>query len=412
MKQYKNFINFSEPPDTDSQLKSSRRETSSRKFFLQNPPKKKDEGTKINSMIFTKKEAQKQAKEGAAFFENKLDEPYTNKKKEKNIFQNDYDNLYKAKFKGPKVISENLGFYNNDDTVDFEQNMDEKNKNPPYFGSRFKKMKDNPDRGKGQNAGMKVGFYSKGKQINLDDNEEELPKLAVDLTLEKRLEEFHDIPVSFASFLIKNIKSRYILITTFNKKSIIYERYQRAGNFAAQLSMYAFFMSIFFTIDEKQVAFITGETSEILTFVLYCFLSDIGACFVVHLPAYCFWVNDKKLRKLYNTIREDGGMNVFKQTEEIVNKGRFFWKLLGIIIQIIYIISGFYFSFGFCATYYYQRSTFILALICTIIWDFLVTEFAWEIFIAFLFYFRDIGRIIVFFGTLFNKLRDIKHLAQ
>ena len=105
-------------------------------------------------------------------------------------------------------------------------------------------------------------------------------------------------------------------------------------------------------------------------------------------------------------------MNVLKQIEEIVFKGRIFWNILGVIIEIIYIVAGFYFSFGFCATYYYQRSTFILALICTIIWDFFIAEFAMEIFIAFLYYFKDLGRIMVFFGTLFNKLREIKHLSQ
>ena len=101
-----------------------------------------------------------------------------------------------------------------------------------------------------------------------------------------------------------------------------------------------------------------------------------------------------------------------KETEDIIYKGRTFWKILGIIIQVIYLIMGFYFAFGFCSTYYYQRTTFILALICTLVMDFFVTEFAWEILIAFLYYFRDVGRVIVFFGTLFNKLRDIKHLAQ
>ena len=410
MKQYQHYVNFSEPPDTESQLKSSRRETSSKKFFLPNPPKSKGDGQNMGSMIFLEKETQKKANKGAVFYENELDKN-NNKKKEKNIFQSGYDNLYKAKFKGPKVISENLGFYNINEK-DFEQDMDNENKNPPYFGSRFNRLNKDPERGKGQNSGLRVGFYYKGKQIDLDDNEEELPKLAVDLTFEKRLEEFYDISVPFSAFLMKNIKSRHILITTFDKMSIIYERYQRAGNFAAQLSLFAFFMSIFFTADEKQTAFVTGEKGEILNFVLYCFLSDIASCVAVHLPAYCFWVNDKKLRRLYHTVREDGGMNVLKQTEEIIVKGRFFWKLLGIIIQFIYILGGFYFSFGFCATYYYQRTTFILALICTILWDFFIAEFAWEIFIAFLYYFRDIGRIVVFLGTLFNKLRDIKHLAQ
>ena len=68
-------------------------------------------------MIFTQKDAQKKAKSDNEFFGNQLDEPQKHRKK--NIFQNDYDDMYKAQFKGPKVVSENLGFYNTD-TIDFE----------------------------------------------------------------------------------------------------------------------------------------------------------------------------------------------------------------------------------------------------------------------------------------------------
>jgi hypothetical protein len=413
MKKFKDFVSNSERYDSESNLKSSRRETAKKKFFGSNPPRKGEGGPAINSMVFTEKDQQKKAKSNAAFFQNTLEGQAKNKRKEKNLFQKDYDNLYKANFKGPKVVSENLGFFNKD-TIDFEQDMETDNKNPPYFGKRMRKnaKDDDEDRGKGENADLRVGFMYKGRQIDLDDDADRMPKLAENLTFEQRLEEFHDTSVPFTNFLITNIKNRYILKTTFDKRSIIYERYQRAGNFAAQLSMFAFFMSIFFTADAEQVAYTTGAKDQILNFILYCFLSDVAGCFVVHLPAYCFWINDKKFRSLYNTVREDGGMNVLKQIEDIIYKGRFFWKLLGIIIQVIYIIAGFYFSFGFCATYYYQRTTFILALICTVALDFFVTEFAWEIFIALLYYFRDVGRIIVFFGALFNKLREIKHLSQ
>ena len=63
-----------------------------------------------------------------------------NRRNKKNLFQNDYDDLYKPAFKGPKVVSENLGFYSKD-TLDFEQDNDTGNKNPPYFGRRFPKSK-------------------------------------------------------------------------------------------------------------------------------------------------------------------------------------------------------------------------------------------------------------------------------
>ena len=130
-----------------------------------------------------------------------------------------------------------------------------------------------------------------------------------------------------------------------------------------------------------ELVFVSKDKNQIGNFILYCFCSDILGCLAAHLPAYCFWVNDKKFRKLYTTIRNDGGINVLKQMEDIIKKGRLFWNILGIIIQIVYIVMGFYFAFGFCATYYYQRSTFTLALICTCGFDFLISEFLWEIII-------------------------------
>ena len=412
MDQYRDFTSTSEALNSEANVRSSKRGTTTKKFFGQNPPKK--EKPKINSLIFSEKDQQKVGKSDSLFFRNNndLDTGKKSKRKQKNIFQNEYGDLYKPGFKGPKVVSENLGFYTRD-TIDFEQDMDSENKNPPYFGKRFRKIKGKKEEEnvKGENADMRVGFYFKNKQIDLKDDEEELPELAEKLTFEQKMEEFYNYSLYFKRFLIKNIKSRHILLTAFDRMSFVYERYMRAGNFAAQLSMFAFFLSIFFTNDEKQEFFVTKDKSQFGSLIIYCLLADIFGCIVVHLPAYCFWVNDKKFRQLYNTIRNDGGINILKQMEDITKKGRLFWNILGIVIDVIFILMGFYFAFGFCATYYYQRSTFTLALILTIGFDFLIAEIVWEVIIGLLFYIRNWGRVIVFFGTLFNSLRNIKHLV-
>ena len=274
-----------------------------------------------------------------------------------------------------------------------------------------KKKEKGENKNENTNAEMRVGFKYKNRQVDLTDNEEKLPALAENLNFERRMEEFHEYSIYFKQLLIKNIKSRYILITTFYRMSIVYDRYMKVGNFYAQLSMYAFFWSIFLTSDEDQAAYASGNGKQIIKLILLCFLIDILGCILAHLPAYFFWVNDKKFRKLYNLIRTDDGINILKGAEDVIKKGRIFWNILGVLTQLIYIIIGFYFSFCFCSTYHYQRSTFCLGLILTCAFDFIISEPVWEIIIGFLFYIRDAGRIIVFFGTLFNTLRNIKHLV-
>ena len=255
----------------------------------------------------------------------------------------------------------------------------------------------------------KFGFYYKTSQIDLQNNEEKLPKLPNNLNFEQTMEEFHNISISLKGFIFRNITSRYILLTTFSKMNIFYKRYMRAGNFAAQLSLFALFLSIFFSKNEKMDIYETGNKKQILNFFWYCFLSDVLSCIMIHIPAYCFCLNEQKIRRLYNMIRDEEGMHMIKQINAIANKGRFFWNILGLLLQLIYIFFGFYFSFGFCATYYYQRNSFCLALVCTCGIDFLFTEFIWEIIIGLLYYISDLGRIPLFFGTLFNRLRNIKH---
>ena len=424
LERYKNYAATNEQSDrldTESQLKSSRRETATKKFFNPNPPKKENNSIK-NSLVFSKKDQQKIAKSNSAFFGNTININSINNKKSENkkkkeekngnLFQEEYklNDIYKPDFKKPKVISENLGFYNLNEK-DFEQEKDNDNLNPPYFGKRLKNNKYlSNDKEDDTNAEMRFGFYFKNRQIDLTNDEEKMPQLQENLTFENKMEEFHEFSISFKYFLIHNIKSRHILLTFFDRMSIVYDRYMRAGNFLAQLSMYAFFLSLFFINDEKQEAYASGNRKQYANLFLYCFISDILGCIVAHLPAYFFWVNDKKFRQLYCTIKNDGGIYSLKQMEDVIKKGRFFWNLLGIITQIMYIFIGFYFAFGFCATYSYQSSTFCLGLILTCLIDFIVTEIVWEIIIGLLFYIRDYGRLIVFFGTLFNTLRNIKHL--
>ena len=99
-----------------------------------------------------------------------------------------------------------------------------------------------------------------------------------------------------------------------------------------------------------------------------------------------------------------------RQYDLLVNH-RFWWNFLGVLIQWIYIIIGFHFSFTFCPVYYYQKKTFLLAYLVTIVSDILIFEFLWESIILLLFHFRKIGGFIVRLGEFFNKIRYIKTLT-
>ena len=68
MSKYRDFVSTSDQYDTESNLKSSKRETATKKFFGSNPPKKGGTNRKINSLVFTEKEQQKIGKKNSAFF--------------------------------------------------------------------------------------------------------------------------------------------------------------------------------------------------------------------------------------------------------------------------------------------------------------------------------------------------------
>ena len=272
---YQDFISSNEDIDSKSKLRDSDRETATKKFFSPNPPKK-ERNLSINNSSqfnFTDKDQKKIGKSNSIFFSGGSEGLTKNKRKEKNIFQKDYENTYNPQFKGPKILSENLGFYNYE-TDFFEQNNDNDNKNPPYFGDKIRKINKDEISNKKEDLDLKknrIGFYYKSSQIDLKENEKNLPKLNDNLTFEQKMQEFHDIGISFKGFLFRNIASRYILLTTFSKMNIAYQRFMRAGNFAAQLSMFAFFLSLFFAYDEKMEIYEKKDKGLIMKFILYCF---------------------------------------------------------------------------------------------------------------------------------------------
>ena len=239
---------------------------------------------------------------------------------------------------------------------------------------------------------------------------DELPTLEPTLNYQQQLYEYDKLNLTPSDFFCKNLSNRYIIFTLFSHFSFCYTKYKRIGNFVSQISLYGFFLVIFFTADKKQQILNDKNKVEISLFVLYVILSEIFSCILVHLPAFMFHIPEKHFRKLYHLVKYDRGLQIMRQYDLLVNH-RFWWNFLGVLIQWIYIIVGFHFSFTFCPVYYYQKKTFLLAYLVTIVSDILIFEFLWESIIMIMFCLRKIGGFIVRLGEFFNRIRYIKTLT-
>ena len=376
-----------------------RKSNQNKKFFNEgsNPPKKKvtSTSTKNNNMIANPELNLnlKDPKKNLKFFD--ITDKEKHYKKRKNLFQDQFDDVYVPHF-DPKIVSEKLNFY-------------EKSKNNRNI--YYEKLQDYDKKGLGENVNMDTHLKQNPSEIDLIRKEKEkLPKLLINLTYEVRLLEYYYLSLSAFNFFKKNIKNRYIILTSFSKFNLCYERYKRLGNLISQMCLYAFFLSLFYTMDANQEILNKKKGNEVFLFILYCFLSEIFSCILIHLPSFMFYFDIKKFRKIYHFIRENKGLDIMKNFDEII-KNNIWWNILGVFVQWVYIIISFYFSFGFYCTYEYQRKTFFLGVIITLISDILFWEFVWEGIIAFLYSLKECGRFIVMLGEFFNRMRNMKQLV-
>ena len=113
---------------------------------------------------------------------------------------------------------------------------------------------------------------------------EDLPELESNLTYQRQLYEYDKLNLKPIDFYCKNLSNRYIIFTLFARFSICYTRYKRVGNFVAQISLYGFFLVIFFTADKNQQIVNDKNKVESFLFILYVFLL---------IYYYCIYLDEK-----------------------------------------------------------------------------------------------------------------------
>ena len=95
---------------------------------------------------------------------------------------------------------------------------------------------------------------------------------------------------------------------------------------------------------------------------------------------------------------------------KLLMKETILYNILAIILDIFYILVSFYFSFGFCATYLYQKKSFIGGIIFGIISDITLFELLYEFILSILYKYRKKGRCIIQISEFLNKMRTIRAL--
>ena len=324
-------------------------------------------------------------------------------RKNLNPFQEEFD-VYRPQYKKPKVISNKLDFF----ATEANEKDDYLTLNGPNEKPKQHPLDKEVDIQISQNQ-------NKQEHINIPEeinkNKEDLPRLNDNLTKERRLLELSRMDLFCCQFIGRNICNRHLILITFSRPCIWYHRYKRIGNFIAQNMLYLLILSVCFTADFKmEIRNKQDDHVEIALFVVYCLAAEIGACLLIHLTSFMFSINPAKIRKLYGSLQDNKNLSLITEYEDIMKANRV-WCVFGVIVQWIYILVSVYFAFGFCATYYYQQSTFWLAFVVTTGSDILLFEFLYEIFIGIFYAVRNKGRCLLVFTEFLNRVRTMKCLT-
>jgi large-conductance mechanosensitive channel len=115
-------------------------------------------------------------------------------------------------------------------------------------------------------------------------------------------------------------------------------------------------------------------------------------------------------RSLYWIIILDPGLRILDEWEKL-NQSHKVRNIIGLVIHLFIFGIALYFSFCFCAVYSSQAPTWLYALFCTILIDFLIFEIIWEIIIALFYNCRKKSRSLLRIAEFLNRTRSIKCLS-
>ena len=206
-------------------------------------------------------------------------------------------------------------------------------------------------------------------------------------------------------FLI-NIKTRHYYYTSLFTSSMFHKKFIQVSNVLTSIALNSVFLSVFLT-EYKQANISTPNGGGYV--ILSSLFALLISCFVMNGINYIQYVTIEKKREMYCYVQSGKELVLLREFNKMKEQHK--WnEFVYIVVEIVVWCVGFYFSFGFCATYVAQASSFIVGIAFIVGFDCFVFEFAYEGIIVVLYRFRKWKRGVLIVAEFMNSWRNVKVL--
>ena len=196
-----------------------------------------------------------------------------------------------------------------------------------------------------------------------------------------------------------NISERNILITPFFNISLFAPRWKKLIGFTTEIALEMLLLAVFLTNDEKA----TDENLVLL--VQYSVYTVLITDAFMHFFAIFLQVSDKQKRRLLKIILLKGQLIVLKEYEDMQCINTFI-TVIGLSIGLVIWGFSFYMSFTFYSVWKVQNRAFIDSFFITIVIDFFVLEFIYELFLSIIYTQRKSSELFKRLGEFLNRVRN------
>ena len=243
---------------------------------------------------------------------------------------------------------------------------------------------------------------------------------------EQRLEDLKNLNISCYDFFISNLKNRHLIYSTIVNSTQFYIPLIRITLLTFYLSIVLLFVTLGVLVSPElvvennnnnsiyrlleEISQSTNNSFNYVYLLVWMIIPTIIANIFVYILVWYININISLMRHYVITIRVNYDTFIKSPWIQYKKKRRTYIYLIT-FITLIFWLSGFYFSFGFCAVYSYQSYTFLLIYITNILVDAIFLEVLTEFIISIIFVLKNKSRCMLKLLDFLNRLRSYKTLS-